>query len=86
MTIQPVNDILFLDIEPASLGGLDTSSIKTGMEWATIKAVGPNVQNKFLTVGDKIFVKGWSVDVIEYEGKPYYFTSEVRNGICAIIK
>lgn len=82
--INPVGDIIFLEIEQANVGALATDSIKTGMEWATVKEVGPEVQDKSLK-GKKVFVKGWSVDIIEYEGKPYYFTSEARKGICAVI-
>lgn len=76
--------MIFLEIEEAKLGALDSSSVKTGMEWATVSEIGPDVKNKELK-GKKIFVKAWGVDVIEFEGKPYYFTSEARNTICAVI-
>lgn len=86
MKIQPIGDQIFLEMEKANLGALDTSSVKTGMEWAIIKALGKDVQNKELTIGAKVFVKAWSLDSILYEGKDYHFTSEARKGICAIIK
>lgn len=86
MKILPIGDQIFLDIEKASLGSLDTSSMKTGMEWAYILELGSDVKNKELKKGGKVFVKAWSVDSILFEGKDYYFTSEARNGICAIIK
>ena len=84
--IEPIGDIVFLEIEKANVGMLDTSSMKTGMEWGIIKALGADVQNKSLKIGSKVFVKAWAVDVILYDGKDYYFTSEARKGICAIIK
>lgn len=94
MKIQPVGDVIFLSIEKANLGALDTSSVKTGMEWAIIKALGPDCNAESirtgtkgtLKIGDKVFVKAWGVDVIEFEGESYYFTSEARNAICAVIK
>jgi len=86
MKINPIGDQIYLEIDKANLGALDTSSVKTGMEWATIKAIGPEVKNKELKVGAKVFVKGWSYDIILYEGKDYIFTSEARKGICAVIK
>lgn len=86
MKIQPIGDQIFLEIEKANLGALDTSSVKTGMEWATIKALGKEVKNEELTIGSRVFVKAWGIDTILYESKDYYFTSEARNCICAIIK
>ena len=86
MKIQPLNDEIFIELEEAKLGSLNTDSVKTGQEWAIIKAVGPDVKNPDLKVGAKIFVKGWSMDVIAYEGKNYTFTTESRKGIKAIIK
>ena len=86
MTIRPLNDELFIELEEAKLGSLNTDSVKTGQEWAIIKAVGPDVKNPDLKIGTKIFVKGWSMDTILYEGKTYVFTTESRKGIKAIIK
>jgi co-chaperonin GroES (HSP10) len=84
--IVPVGDQIFLNVEEAKLGNLDASSVKTGMEWAVITAIGPDVQDKQLKPGVKVFCKGWAQDVILYEGKSYIFTSESRKGICAILK
>lgn len=84
MKIHPLNDQIYLEIEKAKLGALQTDSIKTGMEWAIVEALGPDVKGP-LKVGDKVFVKAWSVDVISYEGEDYYFTSEERKGIVAKI-
>lgn len=86
MKVLPIGDQIFLDIEKAKLGAIDTSAMKTGMEWATIKEVGLDVKNPQIKKGEKVFVKAWSVDIILYEGKDYYFTSEERKGIVAILK
>lgn len=86
MKIQPTGDEIFLQMEEAKLGALDSSSMKTGQEWGIITAIGPEVQNKDLKVGTKIFVKGWAMDVIRYDNKDYIFVSESRKGIKAIIK
>lgn len=85
LKVKPVGDQIFLEIEKAQLGALDSSSVKTGMEWGVITAMGKDVQSDEYGIGDKVFVKGWAIDVILYEGKDYYFTSEARKGICAVI-
>ncbi len=81
-----MGDEIFLVAEEAKLGSLDASSMKTGQEWGVITALGPDVQNKDLKVGTKIFVKAWSLDIILYEGQNYLFTTESRKGIKAIIQ
>lgn len=83
-TIKPLGDQIMLKIEQANLGSLDTSSMKTGVEWATITGLGPDVQGSY-KVGDKIFVKAWGTDSIFYENEDYHFTSEARKAICAIV-
>lgn len=86
LNIQPLGDEIFLEIEDAKLGSLNTESMKTGQEWGIITAVGPEVKNKDLKVGTKIFCKGWAMDTILYEGKNYIFVSESRHGIKAILR
>lgn len=84
--LEPVGDEIYLEMEEAKLGNLDSSSVKTGMEWGIITAVGPDVKNQSLKIGTKVFCKGWAMDVILYEGKNYIFTSESRHGIKAILR
>ncbi len=84
--ITPFGDNIFLKVEQASLGGLDTSAIKTGVEWGIIEALGPDVPSRGLKVGMKVFCKAWAIDTVLYENKEYYFTSEARKGIVAIVK
>lgn len=79
--IEPLGDRILLDIKQAKLGAIDASSLKTGVEWAHVIAVGPEVT--IVQPGDLVFVKAWSVDVIQYEGKDYHFTAESLKGICA---
>ncbi len=82
--IQPLGDQIQIKIEQASLGALDTSSMKTGVEWGEIVGIGPEVKGDY-KIGDKIFCKAWAVDSVLYDGTDYYFTSEARKGICAKI-
>jgi len=82
--LKPVGDKILLKIEQANLGGLDTSSMKTGVEWGVIVAVGPEVSDQY-SVGDKVFVKAWGVDSILFEGEDYHFTSESLKAICAVV-
>lgn len=85
MKIKPLYDYLQLDIQKANLGAIDTSSMKTGQENATILAIGPDVKNKDLKVGDKVFINSWATEIKLYEKKEYYFISEERGGIVAQI-
>lgn len=85
-TITPFGDNIFIRIEQASLGGLDTSAIKTGVEWGIVEALGPDVATYGLKAGDKVFCKAWAIDSILYDNVEYYFTSEARKGIVAIVR
>lgn len=85
LKFKPVNDEIYLAIEDAKLGSLDTDSVKTGQEWGIITAIGPDVQDKELSLGKKVFCKGWGMDTILYEGKTYVFTTESRHAIKAIV-
>lgn len=84
-TIQPLGDMIMLSMEQAALGALDTSSMKTGVEWAVVLALGPDVKGIYQP-GDKVFVKAWAVDTILYDNVEYVFTSEARKGICAVVR
>ncbi len=87
LNIEPLGDQIMLKVEQAKLGVLDTSSMKTGVEWGTVLAVGPGVVSiTSVKVGDKVFCKAWAIDTILYEGEDYYFTSEARKGIVAVVK
>lgn len=86
MKITPLYDYIQLDIQEAKLGGLKTDSVKTGQEYATILALGPDVKNQSLKVGQVVFVNAWAVEPKLYEGITYYFVSEERSGIVALIK
>jgi co-chaperonin GroES (HSP10) len=82
--IQPFRNKIQLEISEPSAGALDLSSKPTVVEVATVVAIGKDV--KGIEVGDKIMVKGWSLDVINFNNKNYYFTNFDGDGICAIIK
>lgn len=82
--LRPVGDRILLKVEQANLGSLDTSSMKSAVEWGTIVDMGPDVVGPY-RIGDKVFVKAWSIDSILYEGEDYYFTSESLKGICAVV-
>jgi len=85
MKIIPVGNRIYLDIEEPTAGGLDLSSTPTAIEFGTVLALGPDVSQE-IKVGDKVFFKAWAIDIINYEGKKYYFISEDTKGICAIAK
>lgn len=86
MQITPLYDYIQLDIQEAKLGGLKTDSIKTGMQWGTIVALGPDVANKELKVKDLVFIAAWADEPILYESITYHFISEERGGIIAHVK
>jgi len=72
---------VYLEIEDAKLGNLDSSSVKTGQEWGLITALGPDVKDKTLKVGMKVMCKGWGMDSILYDGETYLFTTESRKAL-----
>lgn len=88
MKIKPIGKVIYLKLDTVEqVGGknvsLDTSSKKTTREFAEVLAVGPDVTT--VKVGDKLFVKGWAIDIINHDKKEYFFTSEDRDGICAVV-
>jgi co-chaperonin GroES (HSP10) len=84
MKIEPVGNIIYLEIKEAKAGVLDTSSRQSAVEYAQVLAVGSEV--KIVKPGDWVFVKAWSVDIINHEDKRFYFVSEDTNGVLAIVK
>jgi co-chaperonin GroES (HSP10) len=88
MKVKPLGKVIYLKLDTVEqIGGatvsLDTSSKKTTREFAEVLAVGPDV--KTVKKGDKVFVKGWSVDIIVHDKKEYFFTNEDRDGLCAVV-
>lgn len=84
MKIKPVKNKVYLKLETPSVGGLDISSRPTSMEVAEILEIGEYVKD--FKKGDKIMVKSWAIDIIEYQDQKYYFIDVDSKGICAIIK
>lgn len=88
MKIKPVGKVIYLKLDTVEeIGGkavsLDTSSKKTTREFAEVLAVGPEVLT--VKVGDKLLVKAWAIDEIVHDKESYFFTSEDRDGICAVV-
>lgn len=81
MKITPQPNLIQLKFEEATAGALDTSSKDSSVECAEIIAVGKDVLD--LSVGDKVFVKGWAIDIITYQDQRYYFVDVTTNGILA---
>jgi co-chaperonin GroES (HSP10) len=84
MKIQPLKDIIMIKVNEVSVGGLDTSSKASAIEFGEVIAVGPD--QKQVKVGDKIMFKSWAVDLINYEDKVYEFINPETGGIMAICK
>lgn len=88
MTINPIGKVIYLKLDTVEeIGGsavsLDTSSKKTTRELAEVLAIGPDVTK--VKVGDRLMVKAWAVDEIVQDKVSYFFTSEDRDGICAVV-
>ena len=81
MKIIPQPNLVQLDIKEATAGVLDTSSRDSAVEFAEVIAVGDKVET--LGVGDKVFVKAWAVDIINYQDEKFYFVDQTSNGILA---
>lgn len=85
MKITPQPGILQLEIEEATAGALDTSSRDSAVEFAKVVAV-DKVTVTGINVGDHVFVKAWAIDIINHEGKKYYFCNLETKGILAVVK
>lgn len=88
MKIKPVGKVIYLKLDTVEeVGGsnvsLDTSSKKTTREFAEVLAIGPDVEK--VKVGDKLFIKAWAIDEIVHDKQSHFFTSEDRDGICAVV-
>lgn len=88
MTIKPLKDIVYLKIEKASIGVLDTSSRDSAVEYAEVIAVGEGITH--LKKGDKVFVKSWAIDIVNHatgsDMVKHYFCNINSGGILAIVK
>lgn len=83
MKIKPFENQIYIKMEEASAGILDTSSRESAVEYAEIVAVGEGVKN--LKKGDNIFVKSWAIDSVFHNDKRYNFINVETGGILAIV-
>ena len=87
MKILSFSEQIYIKIEKPTIGVLQTTK-DSSVECAEVLAV-PNKSYKKdynIKVGDKIFVKAWAIDTINYEDKVYNFVNVSSGGIMAIIK
>jgi co-chaperonin GroES (HSP10) len=84
MKIEPSEGKVYIKIDEAKAGVLDTSSRNTAVEYAEVISVGNGVEE--YKPKDKVFVKAWAVDIVTYEDKRYYFVDIKTGGILAKIK
>lgn len=84
MDIKPLRNIIYLEFPEAKAGALDTSSRQSAVEYATVIAIGEDVTT--VSCGDKVFVKSWAVDTINYEDKTYRFCNIETGGLLAVVK
>lgn len=82
MAIKPQKGIVYLKIDEAKAGVLNTSMRTSAVEFGEVLAVGEGVT---LKKGDKVFVKAWGIDNITHEDKKYHFVHIDTNAILAVI-
>lgn len=94
MKIQPLGNIIQLEIEEAKAGILDTSSRDSAVEYAKVIAIADLADDLAVQagrkykpeVGDYVFVKAWAIDIINHQDKKYYFVNLDTNGVLAVVK
>lgn len=94
MKIEPLDGIVYLNIEEAKAGVLDTSSRQSAVEYAEVIAVPEHdccddvkkCSHWKIHKGDHIFVKAWGIDIIQYQDKKYYFVNINNGSILAVVK
>lgn len=83
MEIHPLKNQIYLKLDEVRAGVLDTSSRMTAVESAEVLGVGEGIDN--IKKGDRVFVKAWALDNVDYKGQKYVFCNLETNGILAII-
>lgn len=83
MKIKPFTNQIYIKMEEAHAGILDTSSRESAIEYAEIVAIGEGITT--LKKGDTIFVKSWAIDSVYYNDKRYNFINVETGGILAVI-
>ena len=92
MKIQPLGNIIQLEIEEATAGDLITSSRESAVEYAKVVAISKSAKIvgagfvKDIEIGDHVFVKSWAIDIINYQDKKYYFCNLDTAGVLAVVK
>ena len=84
MKIKPLKGEIYIKIDEATAGVLDTSSRESAVEFAEVISVGEGVEE--VKKGDKIFVKSWAIDILNHAGKKYLFVNLATKGIKAIVQ
>jgi co-chaperonin GroES (HSP10) len=91
MKIQPLGNNIQIELDKVEIGGLDTGSVESAVEYAKVVAIGTEVSpgyqehNKF-KVGHYVFVKAWAIDIISHNGEKFYFVNLDTQGVLAIVK
>ena len=89
MQIKPAQGKIYLRNEKPTAGSLDLSSKPTVVEYGEVLAIGAGVNTSsfdtIYKIGDKIFVKAWSLDLVTYNKEVYYFVDVASGGILATI-
>lgn len=81
--LTPLAGIVYIKTEKVQMGALDGSSRDSAVEYAEVLAVGEGVTS--LKPGDKIFVKSWGCDNIDYKGERHTFVNLETKAILAIL-
>ena len=84
LKVKPCFNQIYIKMEEAHAGVLDTSSRESAIENAIILAIGEGVTG--YKKGDVIFVKSWAVDSIYYKDKRYNFIDVTTGGIKAVLE
>lgn len=75
---------VYLDIKEPEAGALSLESMPTAIEYAEVLEVGEGIDE--LKKGDRVFVKAWSIDIVNHDGKKYHFVDFRTGGILSITK
>lgn len=81
--IEPGPGIIYMKYEKPTLAGMEIPS-SVAIEFGEVIAVGEGVKN--WKPGDKLFVKSWATDIVNYEGIEYRFVNEATGGILAKLR
>ncbi len=84
--IKPFTNQIYIKMDEAMAGALDTSSRESAVEYAEVLALGEGTEGGLIKVGSRIFVKSWGIDSVHHQDVRYNFINVTTGAILAVVE